>query len=379
MQVSLEEFQRHVAVLLDSDLPAADERYQMLRLFDPYPEIAPSLLHSGHLASYAVMTGMIEPFNLAGLQKPATYLVQLEGLVRYRDSEGLFQRFYLSSNPRLRDAELDVRGELILEKNSIIYVTLQPIFRMPAYIAGRFNLLIRDVYRGLLVGTGPLVDPGFVGRLSIPVHNFTSNEYLLRAGEEFVYFEFTKLSWTNGNQALVSASWLKPAIAVQPPFPGSKNLRRNIDDYLLQATGGLPAENAVSAEIRQLDETSKTIVTRTRNFTILGYVAIAALVLAAFGDLIMGWQVYLGAQQVVRAAKADVDNVEAKTGDQIQRLRSEFNGALDVFQQRTTTVEQANALQLQIDQMKQAINSLENRLLSAGVTPSPPKTRSSPR
>ena len=109
------------------------------------------------------MTGMIEPFDLVALQKPATYLVPLEGLVRYRDTKGQFQRFYLSSDPTVRNAELDVRSELILEQNSLCYVTLQPTFRMPAYIAGRFNLLIRDVYRGLLVGTGPLVDPGFVG------------------------------------------------------------------------------------------------------------------------------------------------------------------------------------------------------------------------
>jgi hypothetical protein len=135
MQVSLEEFRRQVSVLFDPGRPAADDRYQLLGTLDPYPEIPPSLLHSGHLASYAVTTGMIEPFDLAALQKPATYLVQLEGLVRYRDSKGRFQRFYLSSDPVVRDTELDVRGELILEKNSIVYVTLQPIFRMPAYIA----------------------------------------------------------------------------------------------------------------------------------------------------------------------------------------------------------------------------------------------------
>jgi hypothetical protein len=243
---------------------------------------------------------------------------------------------------------------------------------MPVYIVGRFNLLIRDVYRGLLVGTGPLVDPGFVGRLSIPLHNFTSNEYLLRAGEDFVYFEFTKLSWTNGDQPLVIASWLKPPIDVQPPFPGSKNLRRNIDDYLLPATGGLPAENAVSAEIRRLDETSKTIVARTRNFTILGYVAIGALLLGAIGNGVAAWQVYLGAQQVVQTAKAEVENAETKTANQLQRLRSEFNGALEALQRRTVTAEQAQALQSQLDQTKQALRDLANHVRPTGDTPTPP-------
>ena len=370
MQVSLEEFREQVSALFTSALPAAEERYREFGTFDPYPEIPSSLLHSGHLASYVAMTGMIDPFNLAALEKPATYLATLEGLVRYRDSGGNLQRFYLSSDPTARNTELlDVRSELILEQNSICYVTLQPIFHMPTYIAGRFNLLIRDVYRGLLVGTGPLVDPGFVGRLSIPLHNFTSNEYSLRAGEGFVYFEFTKLSWRNGDQPHIGVGWLRPSIAVQPPFPGSKNLRRTIDDYLAQATGGLPAENAVSAEIRRLGETSKTIRRRTRIFTIVGVASVVALVIMALSAVIAGWQVYLAAQQVVQAAKADVDSMAGKTADQLQRLGSEFNA----LQRRTVTSEEVRALQSQLDQAKQAIQDLESgRVPPAGGKPHPP-------
>jgi deoxycytidine triphosphate deaminase len=372
MQVSLKEFHRQVSLLFDPGLPTADERHKLLETLDPYPEIPPSLLHSGHLASYAAMTGMIEPFDLGALQKPATYLVPLEGLVRYRDSKGEFQRFYLSSDPTVRNIQLDVRSELILEQNSLCYVTLKPTFRMPAYIAGRFNLLIRDVYRGLLVGTGPLVDPGFVGRLSIPLHNFTSNEYPLIAGQGFVYFEFTKLSWTNGDQPPPTETWLKLPIAVQPPFPGSKNARQTIDDYLVPATGGLPAENAVGAEIRRLSGTSEeiartteTIARRTQFFTVAGLAGIVGL-------LFTGWQVYLGAQQVVQAARADVANAMGKTADLLQRSKLEFDAALEALQKRTVTPEQVNALQSQLDQTREAIRNLESRVPSAKGTPSTP-------
>ena len=349
MQIPLEEFQHQLSTLFGPGLPAADERYQCHVTLDPYPEIPPSLLHSGHLASYVAMTGMIDPFDyLAGLQKPATYLVPLEGPVRYRDSRGQLQRFYLSSDPTIRNTEMDVRDELILGMNSICYVTLRPVFQMPAYIAGRFNLLIRDVYRGLLVGTGPLVDPGFVGRLSIPLHNFTSNEYSFRADEGFVYFEFTKLSWTNGHQLATPATWLRPPIAVQPPFPGSKNLRRRIDDYLSQATGGLPAQNAIGAEIRRLSGTSEAIRRRTRIFTFAGVVSIAVLLIAAFSAVIASWQVYLAAQQVVQTAKTDVDNAEGKTTNQFR------------------------ALQSQLDQIRGLIHDLENHTPSGGTTRRPP-------
>ena len=326
------------------------------------------------------MTGMIDPFDYrVGLQKPATYLVPLEGPVRYRDSNGQLQRFYLSSDPTIRSAELDVRDELVLGMNSICYVTLQPMFRIPAYIAGRFNLLIRDVYRGLLVGTGPLVDTGFVGRLSIPLHNFTSNEYSLRAGDGFVYFEFTKLSWANGNQRQSGAPWLRSAIPVQPPFPGSKNLRRTIDDYLAQATGGLPAENAVGAEIRRLAGTSEAvartmdaIASKTQFFTIAGVAGIVGLVIVTLAAVIAGWSVYLAAQQVVQAASADIHSAAGKTEDEMQKLKLESNASLEALQKRTVTAEQLHALQSQLDQARLAIQDLESRIPRAGVTPRPP-------
>ena len=223
-----------------------------------------------------------------------------------------------------------------------------------------------------------MVDPGFVGRLSIPLHNFTSNEYSLKAGEGFVYFEFTKLSWTNGDQPLVNASWLKPPIAVQPPFPGSKNARRTIDDYLRPATGGLPAENAVGAEIRRLSGTTQAIASmteriarRTQFFSIAGIVGIAGLVIATFVALIAGGQEYLGAQQVVQAGRAEMASAAEKTVDLFRISKSEFSAALEALQNRTVTPEQIHALQTQLDQTRRAIHDLESRVPSAGVTPQP--------
>ena len=50
------------------------------------------------------------------------------------------------------------------------------------------------MHRGLLLGTGPLVDPGFHGRLLIPLHNLTSDEYTIRGDEGLIWMEFTKTS-----------------------------------------------------------------------------------------------------------------------------------------------------------------------------------------
>jgi hypothetical protein len=137
MQVDLDTFQRKVAELLAyPSLPDLEDRYSQLADVDPYPEIPAALLHAGHIASYVTTVGIIDPFDARHLTKPATYLVPLEGLVRYVDQQGNEQRFFLSKDPH--PEESDVRSHVIVESNAVCYVTLRPTFRFPAYIAARF-------------------------------------------------------------------------------------------------------------------------------------------------------------------------------------------------------------------------------------------------
>jgi hypothetical protein len=85
MQVDLAKFQAEVQSLLNQYLPSTGDRYSALAFVDPYPAIPSTLLSAGHLATYAIMTGMIDPFEVDMLTKPATYLVPLEGQVRYQE------------------------------------------------------------------------------------------------------------------------------------------------------------------------------------------------------------------------------------------------------------------------------------------------------
>jgi hypothetical protein len=63
---------------------------------------------------------------------------------------------------------------------------------MPFYLVGRFNLKLRFLHEGLLVGAGPQIDPGFIGRLSCPLHNISSEKVSLKVGESFAVVEFLK-------------------------------------------------------------------------------------------------------------------------------------------------------------------------------------------
>ena len=155
------------------------ERYKSL---DPFPEIYPALLNSADISDYVAETGMIHPFDPEKLG-PASYEMDVDGEYLYWDEAGKLCQGVLSSGEEIK-----------ISKNSITYVTVSQKFRLPDYIALRFNFRIKHVHRGLLLGTGPLIDPGFQGKLMIPIHNLTSNDYTITQGDELISVEFTKIS-----------------------------------------------------------------------------------------------------------------------------------------------------------------------------------------
>lgn len=150
-----------------------------------------------------------------------------------------------------------------MEPNSIAFVTLEPMFRIPDYLALRFNLKIVHVYKGLLLGTGPLVDPGFVGRLSIPLHNLTANTYTFHAGDGIIQMEFTKLSrndiWLTkkGNSSgLYKRKWIRPG--------------RTLKEYIVRAlegSGNTVVKSSIPNEVSKVKEQSSTIKNEIDSFT----------------------------------------------------------------------------------------------------------------
>lgn len=154
---------------------------------DPFEEIPYALLNREEITAYAKKVGFIYPFDPDKL-KPASYQVPFSGSYLYWDVDGE-EHYCEPKNPK--DGSL-----VILRPNSITYVGVDAYFRLPHYIALRFNLNITHVHRGLLLGTGPLIDPTFRGRIMIPLHNLTNNEYSLRPhdlSEDLISIEFTKL------------------------------------------------------------------------------------------------------------------------------------------------------------------------------------------
>ena len=77
-------------------------------------------------------------------------------------------------------------------KNSLVYIRLLQKLKLPYYIIGRFNLKVSYTYKGLLLGTGPQVDPGYEANLNIPLHNFTNDPVKIYLDESFVSIDFVR-------------------------------------------------------------------------------------------------------------------------------------------------------------------------------------------
>jgi len=174
----------------NSELEEVKRKYNEFKEKDPFPEIAPALLNSSDIQDYAEKTGMIYPFYKDNL-KPASYGIKIKGEYTYWDSP---EKKISGKLENLTDKDEDGDIVFILKKNSIAYVQLEPEFRFPSYIAGRFNLKIKHIYQGILLGTGPLVDPGYEGSIYTPLHNLTNNDYKIKINKALVWMEFTKLS-----------------------------------------------------------------------------------------------------------------------------------------------------------------------------------------
>ena len=129
--------------------------------FDPFAEeIQPALLNSADIKKYVDKDCLIErdAFDDKRL-KTASYEMRFLGELHSWDMK--------------KDGTLDPRcmkircGDAVkLPGNSITYLWMEEKLLLPEYIAARFNLHIRHVHKGILLGTGPMVDPGFFRKLA---------------------------------------------------------------------------------------------------------------------------------------------------------------------------------------------------------------------
>ncbi len=167
------------------------ENFKKSCLYDPFPSIPPALLNHSDIKKYIYSVGILFPYyndKLTG----ATYKIPLLGDIYYWEKNDINESIKIHIT--LDEQSIKDKKKITLKRNSITYIHISTTFRVPYYLVYRFNLTVSLAHKGLLLGTGPIIDPGFEGRIMIPIHNLTANDYTLKAGESLIRVEFTKLS-----------------------------------------------------------------------------------------------------------------------------------------------------------------------------------------
>jgi deoxycytidine triphosphate deaminase len=299
-----EEYERERLRFENFDNDEALKAFERFRGKDPFPDIAPALLNSADISDYVAVTGMLCPFFPKKL-KSASYEIAFLGKCVYWDEDG-----------KKRVRIIKAGQEFLLKRNSIAFVTLQPIFRIPDYIALRFNLKITHIYRGILLGTGPLVDPGFTGMLSVPLHNLTNNDYTLTGGDDLIWMEFTKIS---KNKRWDSTETLADHEGLYHPFPIDKNLP-DVEFYLRKADPHRPIRSSIPEVTKRAVEASKAV----KFFTTISILAVLAIGITLANFFNANDSYLRDSQEKLHAVRSQLDeerNRSAKLREDLEELK----------------------------------------------------------
>ena len=285
----------HMTNLLDYavDDQEAQKRYEQYKSIDPFSKIEAALLNSADIADYVSMTGMIYPFDPERL-KSASYEMTIGGEVLCWDEYDK-EEYYVP----LVDQEIKLR------RNSITFVTVDAKFRLPDYIAMRFNLQIEHVHKGILLGTGPLINPGFCGKLMIPMHNLTNNDYIIKCGAPLIGVEFTKLSYNK--------SWGLEEINKERKGEFIKNKGKKSDktfhDYIsMFIPRGMIVKSSLSGAIDKAERSARKAERFIQKITTFSVIALAVLIIGLFA---LAYQVY----DIVSSANSNVTSANQKLSD----------------------------------------------------------------
>ena len=244
----------------------AEKLYQQTKDADPFPHIRPALLNSADIHDYIEATGMLYPYD-PNFMKSSSYESQIGEIAIYWDEKGGKKTVPLTETSTVK-----------LAPNSLVFFETKQEFRLPPYMAIRFNLRITNVHRGLLLGTGPLVDPGFCEKLLIPIHNLTNNPYTFTGGESFIWIEFTKVSphadWDEDTDRIDAQS------GIYEPFPENKKWRTP-EQYFSKANYGDPIRNAVPAALEEAREQAKNAEKSAKKIQFRVNIGLWGLVIAA--------------------------------------------------------------------------------------------------
>lgn len=335
--------QEQVDALKEADvsLQRSEElKYADYKSKDPFPKVGEALLNSADLLMYILTVGIVEPFHVENL-KGVTYACSFSGEAHYYDAK----------QDKMVEKKLNDGEELELEQNSITYLKIEEKFHVPEYMVLRFNLSVSNAYKGVLLGTGPIVDPGFEGSLFIPLHNLTGNKYIIKKGAPLIRVEFTKLSSNSEWKAARALTKTVPADIkpITKNTPHDAKFNEFIEDALLDSkkkmfyTNGVSVRSSIPDAIKKSAEQAANAEKAVNRMTAIGAIGFAitliGILVAVFALLIPTWQAF----------------------DSFNKERSEYRSAIIQYQETIEKLEQ-RLTTFEIDDKQEEIDLLQEKL-----------------
>jgi deoxycytidine triphosphate deaminase len=324
---------------------------------DPFPKSPAALLSADDIIKYVEKTGMISPFDGRSGDKSPLKAASYESKI---GSEAFIYEKGVNYPKKIYDGSQDY---LEIPANSIVFVESDIYFRLPPFMAVRFNLQINHVHRGLLLGTGPLVDPGFWGKLCIPLHNLTNEPYHIAKDDGLIWIEFTKTS-SNPTHGRPPSNTDSPNIkrmiekAAKPIFEDAAPIaiRSSIPDMVEEA-------NDKAQKAANLAKDAENSAKSLRNWSV-GGILVGALSAMGLAATVAGlsWQYYDDNQTDIGGIRDKTTGLE-KSFDQhvkdVDRYASNPNEAKAALPALKGQVEQQR---VEIDKLLGQVSKLRSEL-----------------
>lgn len=269
---------------------------------DPDPDTR-GMLSADRIQFYVDKVRLIDPFNVENL-KPASYALSLGPSYQH---EGTLHQL------------TSLQPTLVIPENSIVFVAMRESLRLPHYMAARFNLAIEHIYKGLLLGTGPQVDPGFQGVLSCPLHNISNQPIRIDLGEHLATIDFIKTTGIHeGKKELLESSKDEDELYSRREeiqgFAGYPNQFFKREKRWVRPILAYPAgDRKVASSVHDLEEDIKEF----RKIGLIGAAGLLLSLVLAIGPLFVDVQNDL---QDARNETATLENQVTELRGQISRL-----------------------------------------------------------
>ncbi len=276
--------------------------------YDSCPEIPSGMLSSPHIRFCVEKYKIFSQFKESCLTS-ATYHMRLGGKILTWEG-GEKKAYDLGEEV---DLNKNIKKEVKLKPNSLTFVTTIEKFNLPKDIIARFNLKSGWVHKGLLLGTGPIVDPELQANLLIPLHNFSNDEVVISYGEKLISVEFTKTLNPSDTFDLKNGQKAK--------YIENDNWNFDFDGYL-KRLGGHQVESSIFAQRleyqKTYDRVNKTLEDVSKKFDQFSFVGALTLAGTFVGLIVLvftTWMLINDAYQKANQASSLIQHAEKQSFD----------------------------------------------------------------